>query len=104
MKLEEGQACKKRKLEDTQVGPIGEFKIIKLELGNPDKTTRIRNDMGHHMEYLMVDFFHRNIEMFAWKAFDLQGIDPSIIVHRLNVDPSYKPVKQKTRTFNAERS
>ncbi|XP_022154603.1 uncharacterized protein LOC111021825 [Momordica charantia] len=34
----------------------------------------------------------------------MPGIDPSIIVHRLRVDPSYRPVRQKRRPFDAERS
>ncbi|KAL5577628.1 hypothetical protein UlMin_019327 [Ulmus minor] len=33
----------------------------------------------------------------------MPGIDPKVIVHRLNIDPSFRPVKQKRRTFNAER-
>ncbi|KAL0445594.1 UNVERIFIED_CONTAM: hypothetical protein Slati_1687300 [Sesamum latifolium] len=32
-------------------------------------------------------------------ANDLTGIDPSVIVHSLNVDPAYPPVKQKKRHF-----
>ena len=31
------------------------------------------------------------------------GIDPTIITHRLNVSPSFKPVKQKKRSFAPER-
>ena len=31
------------------------------------------------------------------------GIDPAIITHRLNVSPSFKPVKQKRRNFSPER-
>ena len=30
------------------------------------------------------------------------GIDPTIITHRLNVNPSFKPVKQKRRSFAPE--
>ena len=30
-------------------------------------------------------------------------IDPSIIVHKLNVDPMHKPVIQKHRRFNPKR-
>ncbi|KAL5542865.1 hypothetical protein UlMin_010575 [Ulmus minor] len=33
----------------------------------------------------------------------MPGIDPNVIVHRLNIDPNFKPMKQKRRTFNAER-
>ena len=31
------------------------------------------------------------------------GIDPAIITHRLNVSPSFKPVKQKRRSFAPKR-
>jgi len=34
----------------------------------------------------------------------MPGIDPSVIVHKLNVDPNYRPVKQRRRTFTAERN
>ena len=31
------------------------------------------------------------------------GIDPSIIIHSLNVNPTHKPIIQKCRRFNLER-
>ena len=31
------------------------------------------------------------------------GIDPTVITHRLNVSPSFKPVKQKRRSFPSDR-
>jgi hypothetical protein len=34
----------------------------------------------------------------------MPGIDPSVISHRLNVDPNYRPVKQKRRNFAPERN
>jgi hypothetical protein len=34
----------------------------------------------------------------------LPGIDPSVIVHKLNVDPNYRPVRQRRRTFTAEQN
>ena len=33
----------------------------------------------------------------------MPGIDPSVITHRLNVYPSFKPVRQKKRVFALER-
>uniref|UniRef100_A0A2N9F359 Uncharacterized protein n=1 Tax=Fagus sylvatica TaxID=28930 RepID=A0A2N9F359_FAGSY len=35
---------------------------------------------------------------------DMPGINPSIISHKLNVDPSLRPVKQKRRVFAPERN
>jgi hypothetical protein len=35
--------------------------------------------------------------VFGWSHKDIPGIDPSVMVHRLNVDPSHQPVKQRRR-------
>ena len=31
------------------------------------------------------------------------GIDPAVITHKLNISPTFKPIKQKKRSFTAER-
>ena len=33
----------------------------------------------------------------------MPGIDPSVMVHRLNVSPSFPPIQQKKRVFALER-
>ena len=33
----------------------------------------------------------------------MPGIDPSVIVHRLNASPSSSPIRQKKRVFASER-
>ncbi|GAA0150358.1 hypothetical protein LIER_37105 [Lithospermum erythrorhizon] len=33
----------------------------------------------------------------------MPGVDPIVVVHRLYVDPHYKPIKQKKRTFSEEK-
>ena len=33
----------------------------------------------------------------------MPGIDPSIIVHKLNVSPSFLPIRQKKQVFTQER-
>ncbi|KAL0453024.1 UNVERIFIED_CONTAM: hypothetical protein Slati_1280500 [Sesamum latifolium] len=45
----------------------------------------------------------RNADIFAWTPHDLEGIDPQVITHHLNIDPSYKPIKQKKRHFGPEK-
>ena len=41
--------------------------------------------------------------MFAGSHEDMLGINPSIIVHRLNVSPSFSPICQKKHVFAQER-
>ena len=43
------------------------------------------------------------MDVFARTYSDIEGIDPSVMSHRLNMDPSRKPVRQKRRAMDAER-
>ena len=43
------------------------------------------------------------MEVLAWKQEDMGGVNPAVITHRLNVNPSFKSVKQKRRSFAPER-
>ena len=37
----------------------------------------------------------QNMDIFAWSSYDIPGVDPEFITHKLNVDPSFPPKKQK---------
>ena len=39
----------------------------------------------------LVEILKRNINVFAWDAFDAPGIDPIFICHHLNINPSITP-------------
>ena len=41
----------------------------------------------------MLLFLVQNVDVFAWSPYDVPGVDPEFIVHRLNVDPSFPPKK-----------
>jgi hypothetical protein len=51
-----------------------------------------------------VAFLHRNNNVFAWSHKDMPWIDPSVIVHRMNVYPSHRLVKERRRSFALERN
>ena len=40
--------------------------------------------------------------MFAWDAYEAQGVDPNFICHYLNVNPSITPKKQSPRRPSKE--
>ena len=48
-------------------------------------------------------FLRNNQDVFALSHEDMPGIDPSVMVHRLNVSPSFPPIRQKKRVFAQER-
>lgn len=39
----------------------------------------------------LVKFLKENIDMFAWDAYDILGIDPKLACHHLNVNPKAVP-------------
>lgn len=43
-----------------------------------------------------------NVDVFAWRPGDIVGIDPRVVVHKLNIKPDAKPVKKKRRIFSAQ--
>ena len=46
---------------------------------------------------MLVKFLEDYIEVFAWSTYDVPGIDPEFICHRLNVNPKAIPRKQPPR-------
>ena len=42
-------------------------------------------------------------DIFAFSIEEMPGIPPSIMCHKLNIKPEYKPVKQKLRHQGKER-
>ena len=39
----------------------------------------------------------QNVDVFAWNPYEVPKVDPEFIVHKLNMDPSFPPKKQKPR-------
>lgn len=37
--------------------------------------------------------------MFAWSTTNIPRIDPDMMAHGLNIDPTYYPVKQQKQSF-----
>ena len=42
-------------------------------------------------------FLIQNIDVFAWSPYEVLEVDPEFIIHRLNVDLSFPPKKQKPK-------
>ena len=41
----------------------------------------------------LLAFFRKNIDVFAWNAYETSGVDPNFICHHLNVNPIVSPKK-----------
>ncbi|KAL0336690.1 UNVERIFIED_CONTAM: hypothetical protein Sradi_4880900 [Sesamum radiatum] len=86
-----------------KVQPAEELLNIKLVPRDPEKTTRIGSKMENIVQEKIIQCLRHNMDIFAWTPQDLDGIDPIVITHHLNIDPDVKPVKQKKRHFRLEK-
>ena len=81
-----------------QPTPFKELEPIQLD-DQPEHLVYIGSKLAKDVRDLLIRFLKQNIEVFAWKQEDMGGIDPVVITHKLNISPSFKPVKQKRRSF-----
>ncbi|KAL0302897.1 UNVERIFIED_CONTAM: hypothetical protein Sradi_6157800 [Sesamum radiatum] len=85
------------------VQPVEEFLTIELIPGDPDKITKIESKMKEDVRERVINCLQENKDIFAWTPEDLEGIDPCVITHHLNLDPTVRPIKQKNRHFGPEK-
>ena len=86
---------------NTRLEPSEELDPVLLD-DNPEHLAYIGSKLAEDLISLLTHFLKQNKDVSTWKLEDMGGIDPAIITHKLNVSPSFKPVKQK-RSFAPER-
>ncbi|XP_075670344.1 uncharacterized protein LOC142640136 [Castanea sativa] len=92
------------------MGAIPSTLHVKVKFRTEDGIAMIRGDQqagaglnnGDRVELLL--FLIRNVDVFAWSPYEVPGVDPEFIVHKLNVDPLCHPKKQRPRRSIKERT
>ena len=82
---------------------VEKLEEIPLNNSDPDRTTKIGALANPAIRQELITFLKSNRDIFAWSHEDMPGIDPSVMVHRLNISPSFPPVRQKKRVFAPKR-
>ena len=82
--------------------PVERLEKILLNDSKPDRTTRIGTLANPMVRQALTTFLKDNRNVFAWSLEDMPGIDASVMVHRLNVSPSFPPIRQKKWVFALE--
>ncbi|XP_050256164.1 uncharacterized protein LOC126701820 [Quercus robur] len=83
--------------------PVEELEEVRLDDTWPEWTTKIGTLASWPVRQTMTTFLRDNQDMFACSHEYMLGIDPSVMVHKLNVSPSFPPIRQKKRVFAQER-
>ena len=71
-------------------------------LRNVDWYFEIRAGVGDQDRVETLLFLIQNVDVFTWSPYEVPEVDPEFIVHKLNVDPSFPPKKQKPRRSTKE--
>ena len=83
--------------------PVEKLEEISLDSSDPGRTTKIGTLANPAIHQELITFLRGNRDEFARSHEDMPGIDPSVMVHRLNVSPAFPPIRQKKRVFAPER-
>ena len=78
--------------QQTTAEPVEELEEITLDKSRLERTTRMGTLASPPIRRALVAFLKMNQDVFAWSHKDMPEIDPSVIVHRLNVNPASSPI------------
>ncbi|XP_050278099.1 uncharacterized protein LOC126719608 [Quercus robur] len=90
-------------IEEKEEDRMEALETVELVEGEANKTTKIGTTLSLEMRTRLIQFLKENLDVFAWSHKDMPGIAPEVIQHKLNVNPKWKPVRQRRRTFAPER-
>ncbi|KAK0595554.1 hypothetical protein LWI29_007808 [Acer saccharum] len=77
---------------------------VALDPEDPGRTVKVGASLSVHVKTLLVTLLRNYKDVFAWSHEDMLGVDPKVISHHLSTNPEFRPVVQKRRLFNPERS
>ena len=66
---------------------------VLLNDSKPNRTTKIGTLASLMVRQAITTFLKDKQDIFGWSHEDMLGIDPLVMVHRLNVLPSFPPIR-----------
>ncbi|CAA0840187.1 Unknown protein, partial [Striga hermonthica] len=88
--------------EKMDIQPGEEVEEIQMIEGCERRKFRIGRDLGEPIRSRLIQLVREFADIFSYTAEELTGISAEVIEHRLNIDLSVRPVKQKRRHHGAE--
>jgi hypothetical protein len=69
-----------------------------------DQRVLLGSQLSDEQEKTLLRILFNNKDVFAWTANDLYGVNRDVIEHSLNVDPSFRPRKQRLRKMSEDKA
>jgi len=71
--------------------------VIQIKLKDKEHGTKLGISLGKKEAEMISQVLVQNVDMFAWTARDMPGVNPAVMSHRLSIYKDAKPVAQKKR-------
>lgn len=87
-----------------QTGLVEDLEELSIDPERIERVFRVGQQLLEQLKLCLQKLLTTHRDVFAWTHTNMPGIDPRVITHRLSIDPSVKPVKQKNQTFVVDRN
>ena len=79
--------------EEATTGPIEDLIDLSVDDKELSKVLKLGKNLFDELREAISIFLKQNLDVFTYKHSYMEGIDPVIMCHRLNLDSDKKPVR-----------
>jgi hypothetical protein len=102
--IDEAEAYQQCKHKREKVASADQPKPMLLCEDIADQKVLLGSQLSDEQEKTLLRFLFNNKVVFSWTANDICGVNRDVIEHSLNVDPSFRPRKQRLRKMSDDKA
>jgi hypothetical protein len=102
--IDEAEAHQQYKHKSEKAASVDQPKSMLLCEDIAEQKVLLGSQLSDEQEKTLLRFLFNNKDVFAWSANDLFGVNRDIIEHSLNVDPSFRPRKQRLQKMSDDKA
>jgi hypothetical protein len=102
--IDGAEACEQYRYKREKVASADQPKPMLLCEDIAEQKVLLGSQLSEEQEKNLLKFLFNNKDVFAWSANDLCGVNRDVIEHSLNVDPSFRPRKQRLQKMSDDKA
>jgi hypothetical protein len=102
--IDEAEAYEQYKYKREKAASANQPKPMLLCEDIAEQKVLLGSQLSEEQEKTLIRFLFNNKDVFAWSANDLCGVNRDVIKHLFNVDPSFRPRKQRLRKMSDDKA
>jgi hypothetical protein len=102
--IDGAEACEQYRYKREKAASADQPKPMLLYEDIAEQRVLLGTQLSEEQEKTLLRFLLNNKDIFAWSANYLCGVNRDVIEHSLNVDPSFRPRKQRLRKMSDDKA